>query len=86
MATPMPSKESVQAYIAKHNLQAHFEAALQHVVTEQPDDPLAAAALFLTNRQGVNRWDMSVVFANFDADGDGKLNIGEASAPPRHAL
>ena len=69
LAKPMPSKESVQAFIEKHGLQAHFEAALQYVVTEQPDDPLAAAAKFLTERQGVNRWDMSVVFANFDADG-----------------
>jgi len=78
MAAALPSKEAVQEYLAKHKLQEHFEAALQHVCTEMPDDPLAAAAKFLTEkRQQVQRWDMSLLFGQFDADGDGKLDMHE---------
>ena len=41
---PLPTKESVEAYLAKHKLADHFQSALQHVTATQPDDPLAAAA------------------------------------------
>ena len=75
----LPTKAAVQEYIDKHKLQEHFEAALQHVVSEMPDDPLGAAARFLEERKGggAPRWDMSLLFGNFDADGDGKLDIHE---------
>lgn len=70
--------EAAQAYITKHNLKEHFEAALQHVVALQPEDPLKEVARFLTeDRQQVKNWDMGIVFANFDSDGDGKLDITE---------
>ena len=75
---PAPTKEEAQAYITKHKLQEHFQAALQHIVETMPDDPLKAAAKYLTEQvEGVRRWDMSLLFGSFDADGDGKLTVFE---------
>jgi Ca2+-binding EF-hand superfamily protein len=70
--------EDAKDYIEKHKLQDHFQAALQHVVATQPADPLKEAAKYLLEQcEQKQRWDMSVVFGNFDGDNDGKLDIHE---------
>lgn len=50
---PKKTMEEAQAYLDKHQLQKHFEAALQHVINEQPEDPLAAAAKYLLGRRAL---------------------------------
>ena len=75
----MADAEKTKAYLEKHGLQAHFQAALEHICKEMPEDPLKAAATYFLEhaKQAVHRWDLPTVFVNFDADGDGKLDIYE---------
>jgi serine/threonine protein phosphatase PrpC len=42
----MHSAEVVNAYLAKHGLQTHVQAALQHVVNEQSSEPLLVFSKF----------------------------------------
>jgi calcium-binding protein CML len=74
----VPTKEEAEKYIATHDLHTHLQSALNTVLMSRPDDPLYALSEYLLNApMAVHRWDMSVLFGNFDVDGDGKLTISE---------
>ena len=45
----MANAEATKAYLEKHNLQAHFQSALEHICKTMPEDPLKAAAEFFLN-------------------------------------
>ena len=52
----MVDKKTVMAYVAEHKLGEHFQAALQHAVDTQTDDPLGEAGKFLLERSsGLSR-------------------------------
>ena len=87
------TKEEVSAYLATHDLQAHMQQALQHVVNEQTPEPLLVLSKFFaakhadvvkaaydeagTDRRGDSRWPLGDIFMQFDTDNDGFLNESE---------
>ena len=77
------TKAEVGAYIEKYKLQDALQGALNYAVSKQSPDPVADMIKFLGEEvvyptPGTDaKWDMSIVFGNFDADGDGKLDIWE---------
>jgi Ca2+-binding EF-hand superfamily protein len=87
------TKEEVNAYLSTHDLQAHMQQALQHVVNEQTPEPLLVLSKFFAakhaevvkaaydeagaDRRGDSRWPLGEIFMQFDTDNDGFLNESE---------